>query len=78
MAQDWRLWQSLAQKSLKFGDPTNFLSKCLQLTVEAFTTIFWSSEFMVLYEKLSHDRLDTAAQVSLTESNCLITLSVPP
>jgi len=77
MFRDWRLWQKLAQVSPKFGNPTNFLCQGLQSTVESFTTTFDGPDFMVLYERLTHDRPGTGAKVSLTESNWSITISVP-
>jgi oleate hydratase len=77
MVRDWRLWQKLAQISPKFGDPTNFLSQNLRSTIETFTTTFEGPEFMLLYEKLTHDRPGTGAMLSLSESNWSITLSIP-
>lgn len=77
LTRDWRLWQKLAQGSSKFGQPNNFLSQCLKSTVETFTSTFEGPEFMLLYEKLTHDRPGTGARISLTESNWAISLSIP-
>lgn len=77
ISRDWRLWQRLSQDSPKFGNPDNFLSQCLSSTVETFTTTFQGPDFMVLYEKLTHDRPGTGAIITLAESNWAISLSVP-
>lgn len=77
VACDWRFWQRLAQHSPKFGCPNNFLSQGLRSTVETFTTTFHGPEFMVLYEKLTHDRPGTGAIITLAESNWAISLSIP-
>ncbi|KAJ5369902.1 uncharacterized protein N7496_005994 [Penicillium cataractarum] len=77
VARDWRLWLRLAQHSPKFGCPNNFLSQGLRSTVETFTTTFHGPDFMVLYEKLTHDRPGTGAIITLAESNWAISLSIP-
>lgn len=61
----------------EFGNHTNFLCQGLPSTVESFTTTFDGPDFMVLYERLTHDRPGTGAKVSLTESNWSITISNP-
>lgn len=77
MVRDWRLWQKLAEKSPKFGNPANFLSQGLRSTIETFTTTFQGPEFMRLYEQLAHDRPGTGALVSLNDSNWSITIAIP-
>ncbi|KKK21426.1 hypothetical protein AOCH_000118 [Aspergillus ochraceoroseus] len=77
MEGDWKLWGKLSNKSLKFGDPANFLSRNQQSTVETFTTTFKGPEFSSLYHKLTHDRPGTGSLLSLTESAWEITISIP-
>ncbi|RHZ73296.1 hypothetical protein CDV55_101297 [Aspergillus turcosus] len=76
MMKEWKLWQKLSDKSPKFGNPTNFLSRALESGVETFTTTVWGPQFMNLYEKLTHDRPGTGAMLSLTDSKWSITLSI--
>ncbi|KAH2462769.1 hypothetical protein KXW63_008318 [Aspergillus fumigatus] len=77
MMKEWKLWQKLSDKSPKFGNPSNFLSRALESGVETFTTTLWGPQFMNLYEKLTHDQPRTDALLSLTESKWSITLSIP-
>ncbi|KAL2856525.1 streptococcal 67 kDa myosin-cross-reactive antigen like family-domain-containing protein [Aspergillus pseudoustus] len=77
MDGDWRLWEKMAAKSLKFGNPMNFLPRILESTVETFTTTFKGPEFNILYEKLTQEQPGTGAFLSLSESNWGVTISVP-
>ncbi|CEL10212.1 hypothetical protein ASPCAL13336 [Aspergillus calidoustus] len=74
---DWKLWESLAQKSLKFGDPGNFLSRIDQSMASTFTTTFTGGEFPSAYERLTHDKPGTGALLSLTGSSWQMTLCIP-
>ena len=77
MMSEWRLWQTLAQKSPKFGDPDKFLPRALQSSIETFTTTIQGTEFIQKYKNLTHDQPGVSALLSLTESNWSITISVP-
>ncbi|KAI9371089.1 oleate hydratase [Aspergillus egyptiacus] len=77
MQGDWRLWETMAKKSLKFGDPTNFLPYIQQSTIETFTTTFTGPGFPSTYEKLTHDKPGTGSLLSLTGSAWHLTLCIP-
>ncbi|KAL2813421.1 oleate hydratase [Aspergillus granulosus] len=74
---DWKLWESLAQKSLKFGDPSNFLSRLEESTAATFTTTFTGVEFLSAYEKITHDKPGNGSLLSLTGSPWQMTLCIP-
>lgn len=74
---DWKLWEKLAQKSSKFGNPMNFLPRIQESTTETFTTTFSGPGFNALYEKLTREKPGTGAFLSLSESNWGITITVP-
>ncbi|KAL2787773.1 streptococcal 67 kDa myosin-cross-reactive antigen like family-domain-containing protein [Aspergillus keveii] len=74
---DWKLWESLSQKSLKFGDPGNFLSRIDQSMASTFTTTFTGGEFPSAYERLTHDKPGTGALLSLTGSSWQMTVCIP-
>ncbi|KAL3492147.1 streptococcal 67 kDa myosin-cross-reactive antigen like family-domain-containing protein [Aspergillus germanicus] len=74
---DWRLWEKLAQKSTKFGNPMNFLPRILEATIETFTTTFKGPEFNALYERLTQETPGTGAFLSLGDSNWGLTISIP-
>ncbi|PWY88929.1 67 kDa myosin-cross-reactive antigen family protein [Aspergillus heteromorphus CBS 117.55] len=73
---EWKLWQKLS-KSMKFGNPENYLSRAVQSGVETFTTTLRGTEFMSLYEKVTRDPPGTGAMLSLTDSNWSLTISIP-
>ncbi|KAL2859295.1 streptococcal 67 kDa myosin-cross-reactive antigen like family-domain-containing protein [Aspergillus pseudodeflectus] len=77
MDGDWVLWEKLAQKSTKFGNPMNFLPRILEATIETFTTTFKGPEFNALYERTTRDNLGTGGFLSLSNSNWGVTISVP-
>ncbi|RAL17483.1 oleate hydratase [Aspergillus homomorphus CBS 101889] len=77
LLREWRLWQTLADKSPKFGSPTTFLSRPLESGLETFTTTIRGPAFMNLYDKLTHDQTGTGTLLSLAQSNWALTLSVP-
>lgn len=68
MMKEWKLWEKLSEKSPKCGNPTNFLTRALELGVETFTTTLWGPQFVNLYEKLTHDWPRIGAMLSLTDS----------
>ncbi|KAL2809396.1 streptococcal 67 kDa myosin-cross-reactive antigen like family-domain-containing protein [Aspergillus granulosus] len=74
---DWKLWEKLAQKSAKLGNPMNFLPRIQESTVETFTATFTGPGFNNLYEKLTQERPGTDALLSLSESNWGVTITVP-
>lgn len=69
MTDDWKLWEKMSKKSLKFGDPTNFLSRIQESTVETFTTTFKGGDFPNAYEEITHDKPGTGSLLSLTGSS---------
>lgn len=75
--EDWSLWFHLAQKSPKFGDPSNFNSHIQGSTMVTFTTTLYGSEFLLLYRTLTHDVPGSGALLSFPESNWLLSISVP-
>ncbi|KAE8381472.1 oleate hydratase [Aspergillus bertholletiae] len=77
LLREWRLWQKLSQRSSKFGNPINFLSRALESGIETFVTTLQGTEFVKLYDKLTNDSARTGAMLSLTNSKWLITISVP-
>ncbi|RAH66691.1 oleate hydratase [Aspergillus aculeatinus CBS 121060] len=77
LLREWRLWQTLARKSPKFGDPMTFLSRPLESGIETFTTTLRGTSFMELYDKLTQDKAGTGALLSLVKSNWSLTISVP-
>ncbi|KAJ0423217.1 streptococcal 67 kDa myosin-cross-reactive antigen like family-domain-containing protein [Aspergillus carlsbadensis] len=77
MDGDWRLWEKLAQKSTKFGNPMNFLPRILEATIETFTTTFKDPDFNVLYERITKEKPGAGAFLSLSDSNWGVTISVP-
>ncbi|KAH8689826.1 67 kDa myosin-cross-reactive antigen family protein [Talaromyces proteolyticus] len=76
-SREWELWEKLSSKSAKFGNPALFLSHTKQSMVVIFTTTFLGMEFLQLYEKLTQDSPGTGALLTLTQSNWLITISIP-
>jgi oleate hydratase len=74
---DWSLWLKLSQKSHKFGDPLNFNAHVPLSRLETFTVTLRDSEFMQLYEKLTHDSPGSGALLSLADSNWSLSISVP-
>ncbi|KAL4863598.1 hypothetical protein BDV12DRAFT_177290, partial [Aspergillus spectabilis] len=74
---DWKLWTKLSKKSLKFGSPTNFLSRIQESTMESFTTTFRGPKFPAAYEKITHDKPGTGSLLSLTGSTWFMTLVIP-
>ncbi|KAL2844497.1 oleate hydratase [Aspergillus pseudoustus] len=74
---DWKLWESLAQKSLKFGNPGNFLSRIEESTASTFTTTFTDNEFPAAYERITHDKPGNGSLLSLTGSPWQMTLCIP-
>ncbi|KAL2869592.1 oleate hydratase, partial [Aspergillus lucknowensis] len=77
MKGDWKLWETLSKKSLKFGNPTTFLSHIDQSTAETFTTTFTGPEFPAAYEKLTHDKPGTGSLLSLSGSSWQATICIP-
>ncbi|KAL3456991.1 streptococcal 67 kDa myosin-cross-reactive antigen like family-domain-containing protein [Aspergillus heterothallicus] len=77
ITDDWKLWESLAQKSLKFGDPGNFLSRMEESMAVNFTTTFSDGEFPSAYEKITHDKPGAGALLSLTGSPWQMTVCIP-
>ncbi|KAL4786879.1 oleate hydratase [Aspergillus varians] len=77
MSGDWRLWEKLSNKSLKFGNPSNFLSRIQESTVETFTTTFQGPAFPTAYENITHDKPGTGSLLSLTGSSWQMTLCFP-
>ncbi|KAL4914747.1 oleate hydratase [Aspergillus aurantiobrunneus] len=77
MTDDWKLWEKLSKKSIKFGEPANFLSRIQESTVETFTTTFKGDEFPAAYEKITHDKAGTGSLLSLTGSSWKMTLCIP-
>lgn len=77
MTDDWKLWEKLSKKSLKFGDPTTFLSRIQESTVETFTTTFKGGDFPNAYEKITNDKPGTGSLLSLTGSSWQMTLCFP-
>ncbi|KAL3478890.1 oleate hydratase [Aspergillus californicus] len=77
MQGDWHLWENLAKKSLKFGNPRNFLSHIQQSTIESFTTTFTGPEFPDAYEKLTHDKPGIGSFLSFPGSSWKMTISIP-
>jgi oleate hydratase len=73
----WSLWLKLSQKSHKFGDPLNFNDHVSQSRLETFTVTLRDSEFMQLYEKLTHNSPGSGALLSLADSNWLLSICVP-
>ncbi|KAL4757475.1 oleate hydratase [Aspergillus foveolatus] len=73
----WKLWEKLAQKSAKFGNPMNFLPRIPESTVETFTTTFTGPGFSNIYERLTQEKPGTGAFLSLSGSNWVVTISVP-
>ncbi|KAJ0418685.1 streptococcal 67 kDa myosin-cross-reactive antigen like family-domain-containing protein [Aspergillus carlsbadensis] len=74
---DWKLWESLSQKPLKFGDPGNFTSRIDQSMAATFTTTFTGGEFPAAYERVTHDKPGTGSLLSLTGSSWQMTLCIP-
>ncbi|KAL5342670.1 oleate hydratase [Aspergillus crustosus] len=77
LTSDWKLWTKLSKKSLKFGNPTNFISRIPESTIETFTTTFTGPGFPAAYENLTHDKPGTGSLLSLTGSTWSMTLCIP-
>jgi oleate hydratase len=73
----WSLWLKLSGKSHKFGDPQDFNAHVPQSRLETFTVTLRNSEFMQLYEKLTHVIPGSGALLSLADSNWSLSISVP-
>jgi oleate hydratase len=76
---DWSLWQKLADKSTKFGNPSNFSTRGSASTLETFTITLHDddTEFINRLVELTHDKPGTEPFMTLNDSNWILTLSVP-
>ncbi|EAW06849.1 oleate hydratase [Aspergillus clavatus NRRL 1] len=78
LISEWGLWQALSRQSAIFGDPTCFLPRAVQASVESFTTTLHNPDFLRLIQNLTRDKQETDASLSLRDSNWGLTLSIPP
>ncbi|KAE8354936.1 oleate hydratase [Aspergillus coremiiformis] len=75
---DWSLWNKIAAKATrKFGDPLPFCTHVNDSKVVTFTVTLRDSQFLGLYEKLTHDQPGFSSLVSFVDSNWTLSLSVP-
>jgi oleate hydratase len=74
---DWSLWQKLAEKDPKFGNPGRFLNHTLGSTIEKFTVTLKNQKIFDRILALTHDDSGPQLVLSLTESNWLLTIDVP-
>lgn len=74
---EWALWQKLAQKSPKFGNPSNFSTRSQESRIETFTITLRDSEFMKCYAELTRDKPGTGALLTVLESPWGLNISVP-
>lgn len=74
---DWALWNTLARKSEKFGQPLTFNTHIQQSQLETFTTTLYGPEFSLHYARLTGDEPGSGALLSLAHSNWSLSISFP-
>ncbi|KAJ5480473.1 hypothetical protein N7530_005982 [Penicillium desertorum] len=74
---EWSLWKQLADKSLKFGNPSNFSTRVDETKIETFTVTLRESDFMKYYSQLTKDKPGTGSLITIKESPWGLNVSVP-
>ncbi|KAJ8096489.1 oleate hydratase [Lipomyces tetrasporus] len=73
----WFLWYQLAEKSRKFGNPSNFCSSTSAALLETFTVTLKDPEFFDRITKLTNNKPGSQPVLSLPGSNWVLSLNIP-
>ena len=76
-AASWNLWEAIATQHDSFGNPAAFSGHTDQSHWVSFTMTFSNPLFFELMEKLTHNTPGTDGLVTITDSNWLLTVSLP-
>ncbi|KAJ5520914.1 hypothetical protein N7463_001367 [Penicillium fimorum] len=74
---EWGLWQKLAHKCPKFGNPRTFLTRLDESAIETFTITLHDSDFMRCYTGLTRDNPGTGSPLTVLETPWGLNISVP-
>ncbi|KAJ9256821.1 hypothetical protein DTO207G8_2424 [Paecilomyces variotii] len=76
-ANEWSLWDKLAGRSIKFGNPSNFYNNPAYSTVGKFTVTLYDPEFFDLIAETTGLAPGSQPVLSLPRSNWDISLNIP-
>lgn len=73
----WSLWNQLAEKSPKFGNPSNFSTRIDETKIETFTVTFRESDFLRHYSQLTKDKPGTGSLLTVMGSPWGLNINIP-
>ncbi|GAD94831.1 67 kDa myosin-cross-reactive antigen family protein [Paecilomyces variotii No. 5] len=76
-ANEWALWDKLAGRSIKFGNPSNFCNTPANSTLGTFTVTLYDSEFFDRIQEITGLAPGSQPVLSLPKSNWEISLNTP-